>query len=171
MPHGEPGELLVRTPIAMLYYFNDPVQTREAFDGGWLRTGDMARRDEDGYYYFIARRKDIIRRRGENISGAELDRVLGSHPDVLEAAAIGVPAPLGDEDILAVLVARTNPPASPESIVGWCSARLAAIKVPRYVVFVDSLPHTASQRIIKYQVKADPTLLHRAYDREAAHNP
>ena len=168
VPDNETGELLVRTPIAMLYYFEDPAQTEEAFDDGWLRTGDMARRDEDGYFYFIARKKDIIRRRGENISGAELDRVLGDHPDVLEAAAIGVPAPLGDEDILAVLVARTDPPPSPESVVQWCSARLAAMKVPRYVVFVGSLPHTASQRIIKYQLKADTSLLQRAYDREAA---
>ncbi len=167
VPNGEAGELLVRTPIAMQYYFNDPEQTREAFMDGWLRTGDMARRDDDGYYYFIARKKDIIRRRGENISGAELDRVLGSHPDVLEAAAIGVPAPLGDEDILAVLVARTDPPPSPQSIIDWCAARLAAMKVPRYIVFAESLPHTASQRIIKYQLKADPTLLQRAFDREA----
>ena len=164
---NEAGELLVRTPIAMLHYFDDPVQTAQAFDDGWLRTGDMARRDEDGYYYFIARKKDIIRRRGENISGAELDRVLGDHPDVLEAAAIGVPAPLGDEDILAVLVARTDPPPSPASVLAWCAGRLAAMKVPRYVVFVDSLPHTASQRIVKYRLHADSSLLQRAYDREA----
>jgi len=164
---GEAGELLVRTPIAMLYYFDDAVQTAQAFADGWLRTGDMARRDDDGYYYFIARKKDIIRRRGENISGAELDRVLGDHPDVLEAAAIGVPAPLGDEDILAVLVARTDPPPAPASVLAWCAERLAAMKVPRYVVFVDSLPHTASQRIVKYRLRADPSLLQRAYDREA----
>lgn len=164
---NDAGELLVRTPIAMLYYFDDPVQTAQAFVDGWLRTGDMARRDEDGYYYFIARKKDIIRRRGENISGAELDRVLGDHPDVLEAAAIGVPAPLGDEDILVVLVARTNPPPSPACILDWCAERLAAIKVPRYVVFVSALPHTASQRIVKYRLRADPSLLQRAYDREA----
>jgi crotonobetaine/carnitine-CoA ligase len=166
VPHGEAGELLVRTPIAMLYYFDDPVQTKEAMGDGWLRTGDIARRDDEGYYYFIARKKDIIRRRGENISGAELDRVLGSHPDVLEAAAIGVPASLGDEEILAVLVARTDPPPPPEAIVEWCAAHLAAMKVPRYVVFVESLPHTASERIIKYRLKEDPALLERAFDRE-----
>ena len=164
--NGESGELLVRTPIVMLHYFDDPEQTKDAFADGWLRTGDVARRDEDGYYYFIARKKDIIRRRGENISGAELDRVLASHPDVMEAAAIGVPADLGDEEILAVLVARTDPPPSPGSIVEWCSQRLAAMKVPRYVVFVDSLPHTASQRIIKFQLKANATLLQRAFDRQ-----
>ena len=168
VPDNEAGELLVRTPIAMLHYFDDPVQTREAFDDGWLRTGDMARRDEDGYFYFIARKKDIIRRRGENISGAELDRVLGGHPDVLEAAAIGVPAPLGHEDVLAVLVARTDPPPSPEALLAWCSARLAPMKIPRYIVFVGSLPHTASERIVKYRLKADASLLQRAYDREAA---
>ena len=86
----------------------------------------------------------------------------------MEAAAIGVPADLGDEEILAVLVARTDPPPSPGSIVEWCSQRLAAMKVPRYVVFVDSLPHTASQRIIKFQLKANATLLQRAFDRQEA---
>jgi crotonobetaine/carnitine-CoA ligase len=161
------GELQVRTPIAMLHYFRDPRQTRAAFDGDWLRTGDLARRDTDGYFYFVARKKDIIRRRGENISGAELDRVLGSHPGILEAAVIGVPAPLGDEDILAVLVSRTDLPPAPQSVLDWCAGQVAPMKVPRYVVFVRDMPHTASQRIAKFQLKQDSTLLARAYDSEA----
>lgn len=165
---GATGELQVRTRIAMLHYFEDPEQTRLAFDDGWLRTGDLARRDANGYYYFVARKKDIIRRRGENISGAELDRVLSSHPDILEAAAIGVPAPLGDEDIMAVLISRRTPPPPPQAVLDWCAQRLAAMKLPRYLVYADSLPHTASQRVAKFQLKQDATLLMRAYDREAA---
>jgi crotonobetaine/carnitine-CoA ligase len=167
VPHGTVGELLVRTRISMLHYFKDPAQTREAYADGWLCTGDLARQDEDGYFYFVARKKDIIRRRGENISGAELDRVLGSHPDILEAATIGVPAPLGDEDILAVLVSRAQPAPSPQAVLQWCARHLAAMKLPRFIVFVDALPHTASQRVAKFQLKQDGSLLPRAYDREA----
>lgn len=165
---GQEGELLVKTPISMVEYFRDPVQTADAYADGWLRTGDIARRDADGYFYFIARKKDIIRRRGENIAGAELDRVIGEHPDVLEAAAIGVPAPLGDEDILAVVVPRSRPAPTPQSIIEWCVPRLAAMKLPRYIVFADSLPHTPSQRVMKHALKKDPALLARAWDRESA---
>ncbi|MDH5534200.1 MAG: AMP-binding protein, partial [Betaproteobacteria bacterium] len=92
---GEVGELLVKTPIIMQGYFRDPEQTKNAFRDGWFLTGDLVRRDADGYFYFVSRKKDIIRRRGENIAGAELDRVIGSHPAVHEAAAIPVPAELG----------------------------------------------------------------------------
>jgi crotonobetaine/carnitine-CoA ligase len=167
VPDGQEGELLVKTPISMVEYFRDPKQTADAFADGWLKTGDIARRDADGYFYFVARKKDIIRRRGENIAGAELDRVVGEHPGVLEAAAIGVPAPLGDEDILVVVVPRGQPAPTPQSIIEWCAPRLAAMKLPRYIVFADSLPHTASQRVMKYALKKDPTLLERAWDREA----
>ena len=167
VPDGVEGELLVKTPISMVEYFRDPKQTAEAYADGWLKTGDMARRDADGYFYFIARKKDIIRRRGENISGAELDRVIGEHPGVLEAAAIGVPAALGDEDIMAVVVPRAQPAPTPQSIIDWCAPRLAAMKLPRYIVFADSLPHTPSQRVMKHALKKDPTLLARAWDREA----
>ncbi len=89
---GEVGELVVKTPIIFREYLNDPEQTRTAFRDGWFLTGDLARKDEDGYFYFVTRKKDIIRRRGENISGAELDRVISGHPGVLEAAAIPVPS-------------------------------------------------------------------------------
>jgi crotonobetaine/carnitine-CoA ligase len=167
VPDHQDGELLVKTPISMVEYFRDPKQTVEAYADGWLKTGDIARRDADGYFYFIARKKDIIRRRGENISGAELDRVIGEHPGVLEAAVIGVPAPLGDEDILAVVVPRSQPAPTPQSIIDWCAPRLATMKLPRYIVFADSLPHTPSQRVLKYALKNDTTLLARAWDREA----
>ncbi len=169
LPAGEKGEILVKTPIVMLGYLNDPEQTRAAFSDGWFRTGDIAWRDDDGYYYFVTRKKDIIRRRGENISGAEIDRVLTSHPDVLEAAAIGVPSDLGEEEILAVLVARPGTQPAPEAIVAWCREHLATMKVPRYVVFIDRMPHSASQRVAKFRLKEEGTaLLARAFDREAA---
>jgi crotonobetaine/carnitine-CoA ligase len=166
LPARQAGEILVKTPIVMLGYLDDPQQTRAAFIDGWFRTGDVAWRDEDGYFYFVTRKKDIIRRRGENISGAEIDRVLTHHPDILEAAAIGVPSDLGEEEIMAVLVAR-NPqhPPPAQSILDWCALHLAAMKVPRYVVFVDTMPHSASHRVAKFRLKEDPALLARAYDR------
>lgn len=167
LPVGETGELQVKTPIAMLHYYNDPQQTADAFIDGWLRTGDLAWRDEDGYFFYVARKKDIIRRRGENIAGAELDRVFAEHPQIVEAAAIGVPAPLGDEDILVALVARSSPPPSPQELIDWCRPRLAAMKLPRYIVFVESLPHTPAQRVAKYVLKQDKSLRARAWDREA----
>ena len=166
LPARQTGEILVKTPIAMLGYLDDPQQTRAAFVDGWFRTGDVAWRDEEGYFYFVTRKKDIIRRRGENISGAELDRVLVHHPDVLEAAAIGVPSELGEEEIMAVLVARTPQQPSAQSIIDWCAQHLAAMKVPRYVVFIDTMPHSASHRVAKFRLKEDTSLLARAFDRE-----
>jgi len=164
LPPGETGELLVKTPIVFKEYLNDPQQTAAAFRDGWFLTGDLARRDADGYFYFVARKKDIIRRRGENISGAELDRVISAHPDVLEAAAIGVPSELGEEEILVVVVPK--PAAKPDvtSIIDWCQTHLAPMKVPRYVAFAETLPHTPSHRVAKHRLKAQEDLLSRAVD-------
>src|SRR5262249_12772294 len=86
VPVGQPGEIAVRSPITMQGYYRDPAATAAAFRDGWFLTGDLGYRDADGYYYFVARKKDIIRRRGENVSGAEIDRVVAAHPKVQEAA-------------------------------------------------------------------------------------
>lgn len=151
---GVTGELWVRTPLIMKGYFREPAATAAAFrDGGWFATGDLVRRDAEGFCTFVARRKDIIRRRGENVSGAELDRVLGEHPAIAEAAAIAVPAELGEDEILAVIVARA--PLAPADLAAWCAARLAAHKLPRYVTFVDALPHTATHRVAKFKLAAE----------------
>ena len=161
---GEIGELVVKTPIAFREYLNDPEQTAAAFRDGWFLTGDLARKDADGYFYFVARKKDIIRRRGENISGAELDRVVGEHPGVLEAAAIAVPSELGEDDILIAVVPKPSVEVSVEEIIDWCRKHLSPMKVPRYVLFLDSLPHTPSHRVAKHRLKAQPDLLTRAVD-------
>ena len=167
VPTGETGELLVKTPIIMQGYYRDPEQTRNAFRDGWFMTGDLVRRDEDDYFFFVSRKKDIIRRRGENIAGAELDRVIGSHPAVLEAAAIPVPAELGEDEILVAVVAKPGHAVSAEDIAQWCRERLAPMKVPRYVAFVDELPHTPTHKVLKAQLKADAALRQRAVDLEA----
>lgn len=167
LPPGEIGELMVKTSIMTLGYLNDPEQTAAAIEDGWFRTGDYVTHDADGYYFFIARKRDIIRRRGENISGAELDRVLSEHPNILEAATIGVDAELGDEEIMAVLVAKSQPAPAPEELVAWCADRLAAMKIPRFFVFTDALPHNSSHRVTKFRLKEDASLRRRAWDREA----
>jgi len=155
LPAGQTGELVVRTPIVMQGYFKDEAQTRAAFRDGWFLTGDLARVDEDGFFWFVTRKKDIIRKRGENISGAELDRVIGEHPAVLEVAAIPVPSELGEDEILVAVVLRPGMALAHEDIAQWCRERLAAIKVPRYVAFVDALPHTPTHRVAKFKLRDD----------------
>lgn len=168
---GEIGELIVRTPIVMQGYFRDSEQTRAAFRDGWFLTGDLVKRDADGYFYFVSRKKDIIRRRGENIAGAELDRVIGAHPAVHEAAAIAVPSELGEDEILVAVVPRAGQAVSAEEIAQWCRERLAAMKVPRYVAVVDELPHTPTHKVAKAVMRSDATLRARAVDLATAAIP
>lgn len=153
LPLGETGELWVKTPVRMIGYFNDPEQTADSFAGEWFKTGDLVRRGEDGTFFFVARKKDIIRVRGENISGAELDRIALGHPDVMLAAAIGVPSPMGDEDIFLALTLRPDARLTAADIRAWLGSRLAAIKRPRYVHFVDDLPLTPTHKVQKLAYK------------------
>ncbi len=164
LPDGETGELIVRTPIVMLGYFRDEEQTKTSFRDGWFLTGDLGRRDADGYFWFVARKKDIIRKRGENISGAELDRVVSNHPEVLEAAAIAVPDDLGEDEILIAVVLKPGATLTPRGIADWCAKHLAPIKVPRYVAIEPDLPHTPTHRVAKFRMRADAGLKARATD-------
>jgi crotonobetaine/carnitine-CoA ligase len=161
---NEVGELAVRTPIIMQGYFRDPEQTRAAFRDDWFMTGDLVKRDPDGHYYFVTRKKDIIRRRGENIAGAEIDRVIQEHPGVFEVAAVAVPSELGEDEILVAVVPRQGVTLNAQEIAQWCGERLAAMKVPRFVLFADNLPHTPTHKVAKHVLKADRTLKERAVD-------
>jgi crotonobetaine/carnitine-CoA ligase len=161
---NEVGELIVQTPIIMQGYFRDPEQTHNAFRDGWFLTGDLVRRDADGYFFFVSRKKDIIRRRGENISGAELDRVIGEHPAVFEVAAIAVPSELGEDEILVAVVPRPGQSVTAAEIAQWSRKHLAAQKVPRFVAIVDELPHTPTHKILKAKLRADASLRARAVD-------
>ncbi len=164
VPIGATGEMVVKTPIIMQGYFRDPEQTQASFKDGWFLTGDLVSQDEDGYYTFVSRKKDIIRRRGENISGAELDRIISAHPNVAEVAAIAVPAELGEDEILAAIVLKPNTQTSAQEIQAWCAQRLAAMKVPRYIAFVETLPYTPTQKISKAVLRADKSLITKAVD-------
>src|SRR5687768_7127986 len=160
----EVGELVVKTPIIMQGYFRDPDQTKAAFRDGWFLTGDLVRRDAEGWYYFVSRKQAIIRRRGENISAAELERVIDGHPAVHEAAAIAVPSELGEDEILVAVSLKPGQACSAQEIAGWCRQHLAPQKDPRFVVFADELPHTPTHKVQKAALRADATLKDRAVD-------
>jgi crotonobetaine/carnitine-CoA ligase len=167
VPDGTTGELAVKIPTLMQGYFRDPEQTAAAFRDGWFLTGDLVRREPDGFFWFVARKKDIIRRRGENIAGAELDRVIAEHPGVSEVAAIAAESELGEDEIMTVVVPKAGATLTAEDIRSWCAERLAAHKVPRFVVFNESLPHTPTHKIAKHILKKDTTLRARAVDLQA----
>jgi len=164
VPLGEVGELAVKTPTLMQGYFKDPEQTAASFQDGWFLTGDLVRRDSDDFLFFFTRKKDIIRRRGENISGAEIDSAMGSHPDILECASIGVPAELGEEEILLAVVPRPGTHITPELVHAYALKQLSPIKRPRFIVMVDSLPHTGSMKIAKFRLKPADNLRRLATD-------
>ncbi len=167
VPPGELGELWVSTPIVMQGYFRDPEQTRDAFHGEWLKTGDLVRCDEDGFYFHVSRKKDIIRRRGENIAAAELEAVINEHPSVFESAALAVPSELGEDDILIAVAPQAEASLSAQDIADWCRARLSAIKTPRYIVFLPALPHTPTHKIAKNLLREDPRLKTERVDLQA----
>jgi crotonobetaine/carnitine-CoA ligase len=162
---GTRGELLLRNAAMMRGYINDPERTAQALDtGGWLHTGDNAWMDDDGFFYFVDRKKDIVRRRGENISSLEVERTIEEHPGVLEAAVVGVPSELTDEDVLAYIVRRPGSGVEPQDIVDWCGSRLAPFKVPRYIEFMDQFPKTPTSKIQKAKLRELPAGTR--YDRE-----
>jgi crotonobetaine/carnitine-CoA ligase len=166
---GVIGEIILRNPALMRGYFRDAALTAQALRNGWLHTGDLGYRDADGFYYFVARQRDVIRRRGENISAIEIEAVVAEHPDVVECAAVGVPSEFGDEEVKLVVVRRADARLAPESLLAWCEARLARFKVPRYVEFRTDLPKTATGRVLKHALLAQGTALSaEVYDRERA---
>lgn len=164
---GETGELIVRSPVMMKGYFKDEGKTRETIRGGWVYTGDYVYKDEDGYLFFIDRKKDIIRRKGENISATEVELALMANENILEAAVLAVPSALGEDEVLACIVPKENKAISPEEVIDWCKEQMARFKVPRYVQFRSSLPKTPTQRVAKYILKQETNLIPSSYDLEA----
>jgi crotonobetaine/carnitine-CoA ligase len=157
---GQEGELLVKTVLLMKGYYNNSEETVKAFtEDGWFKTGDIVKQDPDGFYVFVARKKDIIRCRGENISGAEIDRIAMTCEGVAEVAAIGVPSALGEEDILLAAVKRNNSDLTPEKIHKWFEKQSSKTKWPRYIIIVDSLPPTPTARVAKFKLKQISTEL------------
>ena len=154
---GEVGEILVRPrrPHVMLTgYYNMPEATLEAFRNLWFHTGDNARSDADGYLYFVDRKKDSIRRRGENISSSEVEAVLNQHPAVLESAVVAVPSEMGEDEVKAVVVLREGAQASAEELWAFCDEHMPRFWVPRFLEFRAAMPKTPSQKIQKYLLRA-----------------
>jgi crotonobetaine/carnitine-CoA ligase len=169
LPAGEVGELVVRSaePWALnVGYYKMPEQTVEAWRNGWFHTGDAFRVDEDGWYYFVDRLRDAIRRRGENISSFEVETHVCEYDDVLECAAVGVPAVHGEDDVLVAVIVRDASRFDPAALVAFLEPRMPRFMVPRYVEVVEDLPRTeASMRVRKHEIRARG-VTSSTYDRE-----
>ncbi len=158
VPPGTVGELIVRGEPGvslMKGYFKNPEATAETLRDGWLFSGDNARMDEEGWFYFVDRKKDMIKRSGENIAASEVEEVLRQHPAVFDAAVVGVPDPVRDERVKAFVILREGCAASEEELIEWCAARLARFKVPEIVEFRESFPRTSVGKIQKHLLREE----------------
>ncbi|MCF8568400.1 AMP-binding protein, partial [Alicyclobacillus tolerans] len=156
VPPGEVGQILVKgVPgrTLMQGYFNNSSATQDALREGWLYTGDNARMDEEGYFYFVDRLKDMIKRSGENVAAGEVEKVILEHPAVFDCAVIGVPDEVRDESIVAYVILREGQTANPEGILDFCRQRLAKFKVPEAIEFIGELPRTSVGKIQKHVLR------------------
>lgn len=149
---GAMGEIAVRAlspGLAFLGYYNNPAATAGAMRGEWCCTGDLATIDADGYFTFAGRKKDVIRRRGVNISAWEVERVIAAYPDIQECALVAVPSDLGEDDLKLFVRPKLGTQIDPLALVQWCEPRLPYFQIPRYVAFIGEFPKTPTQRIRK----------------------
>jgi carnitine-CoA ligase len=153
----EEGELELRNPTIMRGYYEMPDETAAVLVGGWLRTGDLVTENDDGTYTFVGRKKEVIRRRGENLSPAEVEAALERHPDVAEAAVVGVPSDLSDDDVKAFVVPARDANVDVGELSTFLRGLLAPFKVPRYFQVVDELPHTPTGRLAKHKLSWERT--------------
>lgn len=155
---GETGELVCRPKlpsIMMEGYLNKPEETLRTTRDLWFHCGDYVRRDADGYFFFSGRKKERIRRRGENISGFEIERIVGMHPDIAEVAAVAYPAEMGEDDIRCVIIQRGGSKLTAVELMDWLQPRMPFFMLPRYIEFVDDLPRTPTAKIEKYKLIED----------------
>lgn len=150
---GEAGEIWMKADSMMKGYYRDAQATHEVFVDGWYKTGDVARVDEDGYFFIADRIKDMIVTGGENVYSKEVEDAIGAHPAVVEAAVIAIPDPGWGETVSAVIVKAKNTELDGEMLKTFLGDKLAKYKIPRIFKFVDELPHTASGKIMKYKLR------------------
>ncbi|MGZ5417639.1 MAG: AMP-binding protein, partial [Nocardioides sp.] len=148
----EVGEVAIRGHNIMKGYYNRPDATAEVMSDGWFRSGDLARRDEDGFYYIVDRAKDMIIRGGFNVYPREVEEVLMTHPDVSLAAVIGIPDESHGEEIKAFVILNQGATTTGEELVAWCKEEMAAYKYPRVIVVAETLPMTATGKILKREL-------------------
>jgi long-chain acyl-CoA synthetase len=158
VPEGEVGELIARGPNIMQGYYNRPEETAAALRGGWLHTGDLAKRDADDYYYIVDRKKDMVIVSGLNVYPREVEEVLYKHPDIKDAAVIGVPDKLRGEVVIAYIVPK-NPDQHlhHKEILRWLREYLATYKLPRRIVVLADLPRNSTGKILKRLLKEQAT--------------
>ncbi|RMG55750.1 MAG: long-chain fatty acid--CoA ligase [Acidobacteria bacterium] len=150
LPPGRVGEVLIRGRNVMKGYYKNPAATAEALRGGWLHTGDLGYRDEDGFLYLVGRKKEMIIRGGVNIYPKEIEEVLYRHPKVKEAAVIGVPDEIWGEEVACCLILKEGETWTEEDVIAYCREHLADFKCPRKVFFVEAFPKTATGKIQKH---------------------
>ena len=158
MPQGVPGELLVRgIPGETISkgYLKNPEATAESIRDGWLWTGDIVEVDEEGYFRFVDRAKDMIKRAGESVAAGEVEAVVRQHPKVDDAAVIGVPDPMRDESIKAFVILNPGETATAEEIIEFCRARLSRFRVPEFIEFRDEFPHTSVGKVQKHILRRE----------------
>jgi long-chain acyl-CoA synthetase len=158
LPPGDVGEIELRGPSVVRGYWEDAEATAALSADGWFATGDVGYIDEDGYLFLVDRKKEMIIRGGYNVYPREVEEVLYEHPDVLEAAVIGVPEATLGEEIAAVVVARPGTSPKADDLREWARARVAAYKYPRHIVFVDALPKGPTGKILKREIDRDAVL-------------
>jgi long-chain acyl-CoA synthetase len=156
VPLGVVGEIAVRGPNVMKGYWGKPEETATAIPDGWFRTGDLARKDDDGYYAIVDRKKEMIIRGGYNVYPREIEQALHEHPAVAEVVGIGIPHPELGEEVGAAVVLKPGAVATPEELREWAKARVAAYKYPRHVWLADSLPKGATGKILRREVRVPP---------------
>lgn len=149
VPVGEIGEIIYRGPTVMKGYYKNPSATEEAFRGGWFHSGDLVRRDDEGFIYVVDRSKDMIISGGENIYPAEIEAALHKHDAIFEAAVVGVPDPKWGESVKAYIVLKSGKSLTEQEVIQHCLAHLASYKKPKYVEFLNELPRNPSGKILK----------------------
>jgi len=155
LPDGKAGEIIIRGPQVMKGYWNKPEETAQVLRDGWLYTGDIARRDEDGYFYIVDRKKDMIIAGGYNVYPREVEEVLFQHPHINEAAVVGVPDEYRGETVKAFVVLREGAATTAAEIITFCRQRLAAYKVPRQIVFRVSLPKSGVGKYLRRELRSE----------------
>ena len=153
VPRGQVGEVVVRSPVVMKGYWNKPDATAASIRDGWMRTGDAAYMDEDGYVFIYDRVKDMIVTGGENVYPAEVENALFGHPSIADAAVIGVPDETWGEAVKAIVVLKPGAPPDAADIIAWARARIANFKAPKSVDFVDAIPRNLSGKILRRELR------------------
>ena len=169
LPPGAVGELIYKPAgdAALTAYYKNSEATAEKTRGGWMRSGDLAYQDADGYFFFVDRKNDFMRRRGENISSFEVEKIINGHPQVLESAAYAIPSELGEDEVMVAIVLQPGAELEPLEFIQYCEEHMPYFMIPRYVRVVDAFPKTGTERTMKYQLKSQGVTFD-TWDREAA---